>query len=157
MRQGPSKRRVESSISFGELLIDERLQIAVWLGQTLSNEPDEVATSGTSEGELESRAKKCLQNLLNGNGPSAGFLFEARQHGDALLVDGLNAAAKNRQNQFVFGGKVIIDGAEVDFGGGGKMAEGSGAEAVGGEEALGGIENGELGIAPGGGEAHASD
>jgi len=100
--------------------------------------------------DLERRAKKGFEDGFHGERLAGRAGFELVEKPETALVDGLEHAPEDGEDEAVLGGEMIIDGAEVGAGLCGNGAQGGGLEAVTGEEALGGIEDGGLGAAVGG-------
>ena len=144
-RQGQANRGVKPLISLGEFFLNERLKISAWLGQALGHEANKIAAPfGAPCDELDRGSKQSLEDFFNWNWFARRLLTETFQEKKAFLVKRLHSAAQNSEDEGVFGREMIIDGAEIDLGSAGDGAERGRLESVGGEEPLGGVEDGEL-------------
>ncbi len=100
------------------------------------------------------RTKKRFEDFLDRDRTVAGFGFKLIEEGEAGVVNRLHSPVQHREDERVLGREMIIHRREVDVGGSGNGAQRSRFEAVGGDEAFGCFQDGELGRVEGFGHVH---
>jgi hypothetical protein len=95
--------------------------------------------------ELQRRTEEGLEDGLDGDGLPFCPGFQGVEKAEAVLIDGLEHAAHDLEDEAILRDEVVIDRAQIGACLGGDGAQGGGLEAVGGEEPLRGIEDGGAG------------
>lgn len=99
---------------------------------------DEARNHGAG---FEDGTQEGVEEIFDGHGFAVCFGFEGGEKFEAAVVDRGGAAGNSGIEESFLGLEVVVDGGEVDGGSSGDHAEGSGVEAVIGEEEFGGIED----------------